>query len=166
MERLAICHYSAFTHLSFRRAALVVSSCSILSVTQPAHAQINNCESLLTAFKFPNATITGAVSSNGGAYCAPDTWHLCFTNLPPSCQVTAQLTPTPDSDINVAVWMPMPGNNTQPYNSRYLGTGNGGYAGSYFYSELAQGINNGFATANTDMGTAGSVVPPKFSKSE
>ncbi len=54
----------------------------------------------------------------------------------------------------------MPGNNTQPYNGRYLGTGNGGYAGSYFYSELAQGINYGFATANTDMGTGGSVVPP------
>jgi len=47
----------------------------------------------------------------------------------------------------VRVWMP-----TQRYNGRYLGTGNGGYAGGFFFSELADGINRGFATANTDMG--------------
>jgi hypothetical protein len=40
---------------------------------------------------------------------------------------------------------------TQRYNGRYLGTGNGGYAGGFFQSELAAGINNGFAAANTDM---------------
>ena len=37
---------------------------------------------------------------------------------------------------------------------RLSGTGNAGYGGNYFQSELAQGINNGFATANTDMGTS------------
>jgi len=111
-----------------------------------AHAQLPSCQSLLT-FSYPNTTITGASSSPGGPYCAPDTWHLCFTNLPPSCQVTATMTPVSGSSISVTVWMP-----TQGYNGRYLGTGNGGYAGSIFDSELAQGINNGFATANTDMG--------------
>jgi feruloyl esterase len=127
---------------------------AIMMVTQPAHAQKVSCESLLTSFKFPNATITGVTSSPGGFYCGTDTWHVCFTNLPPSCQVTAELTPTSDSDINVTVWMPTTG-----YTGRYLGTGNGGYAGSYFQSELAQGINDGFATANTDMGTSGGVPP-------
>jgi feruloyl esterase len=48
------------------------------------------------------------------------------------------------------VWMP-----TQRYNGRFLGTGNGGYAGGFFFSELADGINRGFATANTDMGATG-----------
>ena len=42
---------------------------------------------------------------------------------------------------------------TTNYNGRYLGTGNGGYAGGFFFGELADGINRGFATANTDMGT-------------
>ena len=155
-----ICHRSALPSIT-RWLVKAVLSCGAVVIAAPvAHAQLPSCESLLTSFTFPNATITGAVSSNGGPYCAPDTWHLCFNNLPPSCQVTAQLTPTSDSTINVAVWMPMPGNNVQPYNGRYLGTGNGGYAGSYFYSELAQGINDGFATANTDMGTGGAVVPP------
>jgi len=64
--------------------------------------------------------------------------------------VQATIKPTPDSSINVRVWMP-----TQRYNGRFLGTGNGGYAGGFFFSELADGINRGFATANTDMGATG-----------
>jgi feruloyl esterase len=145
---------SVLSHHARRRrpfaatAGAIVLCGTVAFATSTAHAQLA-CASLLTSFTYPNTTITGATSSTGGAYCAPDTWHLCFTNLPPSCQVTAQMTPTPDSTINVTVWMP-----TQGYNGRYLGTGNGGYAGSYFQSELAQGINNGFATANTDMGTS------------
>jgi feruloyl esterase len=127
---------------------------AIILAAQPAQAQVTNCESLLTSFKFPNATITGATLQPGGPYCGTDTWHVCFTNLPPSCQVTAEMTPTSDSDINVTVWMP-----TEGYNGRFLGTGNGGYGGNYFQSELAQGINDGFATANTDMGTSGGVPP-------
>jgi feruloyl esterase len=107
-----------------------------------------SCESLLT-FAFPDTTINAAAPQPGGPYVAPDTWHLAFANLPPYCLVSATIKPTSDSNINVQVWMP-----TQRYNGRYLGTGNGGYAGGFFQSELAAGINNGFATANTDMGTS------------
>ena len=107
-----------------------------------------SCESLLT-FAFPDTTIGAAASQPGGPYVAPDAWHLAFANLPPYCLVSATIKPTSDSNINVQVWMP-----TQRYNGRYLGTGNGGYAGGFFQSELAAGINNGFATANTDMGTS------------
>ena len=90
------------------------------------------------------------MSQSGGPYVAADAWHLAFTNLPPYCEVYATIKPTADSSINVRVWMP-----TQRYNERYLGTGNGGYAGGFFFSELADGINRGFATANTDMGATG-----------
>jgi len=109
----------------------------------------STCESL-TNFTFADTTIKSATSYPGGAYVAPDAWHLAFTNLPPYCEVVATIAPTPDSSIGVRVWMP-----TQRYNGRYLGTGNGGYAGGYFQSELADGINRGFATANTDMGATG-----------
>jgi len=109
----------------------------------------STCESL-TNFKFADTTINSATSYPGRAYVAPDAWHLAFTNLPPYCEVVATIAPTPDSSIGVRVWMP-----TQRYNGRYLGTGNGGYAGGYFQSELADGINRGFATANTDMGATG-----------
>jgi len=108
-----------------------------------------SCESL-TSFGYADTTINSAQSQPGGAYVAPDAWHLAFTNLPPYCEVQATIAPTPDSAINVRVWMP-----TQRYNGRYLGTGNGGYAGGFFFSELADGINRGFATANTDMGATG-----------
>jgi feruloyl esterase len=66
----------------------------------------------------------------------------------------AQIKPTDDSDINVEVWLPLPKELANGrYNGSYLGTGSGGYGGAILDSELAQGINNGFATANTDMGT-------------
>ena len=107
-----------------------------------------SCASLST-FSYPNTTINSASPQPGGPYVAPDAWHLAFTNLPPYCDVSATIKPTADSSINVRVWMP-----TASYNGRYLGTGNGGYAGGFFFSELADGINRGFATANTDMGTA------------
>jgi len=130
-------------------AALVIAALAALVIAAPARAGTpTSCESL-TSFSFPNTTINSATSVPGGPYVAPDVWHLAFTNLPPSCQVSATIKSTSDSNINVQVWMP-----TQRYNGRYLGTGNGGYAGGFFQSELAAGINNGFATANTDMGTA------------
>jgi feruloyl esterase len=125
-------------------ALLLVSSASPASSGTPT-----SCESLKT-FGHADTTIDSAQSQSGGAYVAPDAWHLAFTDLPPYCEVQATIRPTPDSAIKVRVWMP-----TQRYNGRFLGTGNGGYAGGFFFSELADGINRGFATANTDMGATG-----------
>jgi feruloyl esterase len=134
-------------HVSSGAAYLVAA---LLALAPSARAATpTSCESL-TNFKFADTTINSATSNGGGAYVAPDAWHLAFTNLPPYCDVSATIAPTPDSSINVRVWMP-----TQRYNGRYLGTGNGGYAGGFFFSELADGINRGFATANTDMGATG-----------
>jgi feruloyl esterase len=120
-----------------------------LNVPRAGAGTPTSCESL-TSFRHPDTTINAAQSQSGGAYVAPDAWHLVFTNLPPYCEVQATIAPTPDSAIRVRVWMP-----TQRYNGRFLGTGNGGYAGGFFFSELADGINRGFATANTDMGATG-----------
>jgi len=137
---------SSQLHVSARSLATVMLV--LLAKTASAGTPAT-CESL-TNFKFADTTINSATSYPGGPYVAPDAWHLAFTNLPPYCEVVATIAPTPDSSIGVRVWMP-----TQRYNGRYLGTGNGGYAGGYFQSELADGINRGFATANTDMGASG-----------
>jgi feruloyl esterase len=123
--------------------ALLVSG----AVVGPAAAGTPTSCASLSTFSYPNTTINSANSQPGGPYVAPDAWHLVFTNLPPYCEVQATIQPTADSSIKVRVWMP-----TTNYNGRYLGTGNGGYAGGFFFSELADGINRGFATANTDMG--------------
>jgi len=97
-------HHMSFSHTlrPVIRRMLSVGFCGAVMLAMPAaHAQTSplvNCESLLTSFKFPNTTITGATLQPGGPYCGTDTWHVCFSNLPPSCQVTAEMTPTSDSD--------------------------------------------------------------------
>jgi feruloyl esterase len=141
---------STFTAATLKqtRAMLPALLLSCALVGPAAAGTPTSCASLST-FAYPNTTINSALSQPGGPYVAPDAWHLAFTNLPPYCEVFATIKPTADSSINVRVWMP-----TKNYNGRYLGTGNGGYAGGIFFSELADGINRGFATANTDMGTA------------
>lgn len=67
--------------------------------------------------------------------------------LPPFCRVALSLHPSSDSDIRVEVWLPA-GN----WNQKFLGVGNGGYAGSISYGGLAEAIRNGYATASTDTG--------------
>jgi len=138
-----------FEHSTSLTRAIPLVFLGLIGAGKPAVAGTPTSCASLQNFSFPNTTITGVQTNSGGPYVAPDTWHLAFANLPPSCQVSATIKPTADSSINVQVWMP-----TQGYNGRYLGTGNGGYAGGFFQSELAAGINNGFATANTDMGTS------------
>jgi feruloyl esterase len=124
----------------------------ILIMPSTAGAQ-KKCQSL-KSFTYPQTTINGAELDNGGKYTTKDILSLTFANLPASCRVTAQIKPTDDSDINVQVWLPLPKELPNGrYIGSYLGTGSGGYGGYFFESELAQGINNGFATANTDMGT-------------
>lgn len=70
------------------------------------------------------------------------------------CRVAATLTPTPDSNIRIEVWMPATG-----WNGKYQGTGNGGFAGAISYGSLAGALRGGYAVANTDMGTSSDSVP-------
>lgn len=46
------------------------------------------------------------------------------------------------------MWLP-----TEGWNGKFLGTGNGGYAGVIQYGLLASGLRRGYAVASTDMGT-------------
>jgi hypothetical protein len=66
---------------------------------------------------------------------------------PAFCRVGGIITPTSDSDIHFEVWMPEAG-----WNGRFRGTGNGGFAGSINYSEMAGALRDGYATASTDTG--------------
>jgi feruloyl esterase len=66
---------------------------------------------------------------------------------PPVCRVTGVITPSADSEINFEVWMPVTG-----WNGKFLGIGNGGYAGSISRGGLAEAARNGFASASTDTG--------------
>lgn len=148
--RSAAARLHSQSSLTLRKRMRVIGSGIVvaLAAAGPAAAGTPTSCASLSTFAYPNTTINSAQSQLGGPYVAPDAWHLAFANLPPYCEVQATIKPTSDSSIKVRVWMPA------NYNGRYLGTGNGGYAGGFFFSELADGINRGFATANTDMGTS------------
>lgn len=94
-----------------------------------------------------NGSIIEAQHVKDGGFHLPD--GQIFANLPEFYRVVINLKPTSESNINVEVWLPL-----YNWNGRFLGTGNGGGAGVIQYAALAEGIREGFATANTDMGTS------------
>ncbi len=71
--------------------------------------------------------------------------------LPAFCSVSAVVSSSGNpatSQIAISVWLPKAG-----WNGRYLGTGNGGFAGAISTGVLELGLLEGFVTANTDLGT-------------
>ncbi len=71
--------------------------------------------------------------------------------LPAYCDVSADISSNGNanqSQIAIEVWLPETG-----WNGRFLGTGNGGFAGAISTASLELGISQGYATANTDLGT-------------
>jgi feruloyl esterase len=67
--------------------------------------------------------------------------------LPAFCRVQGVLTAAVDSHIEFEVWLPVTG-----WNGKYLGVGNGGFAGSIGYTSLAEAVGNGYAASSTDTG--------------
>lgn len=93
------------------------------------------------AFQQPAAPGGPPPGVGGGAY----------RDLPEFCRVQATLTPTSDSDLKVEVWLPSSG-----WNGKFVGIGNGIWAGQLSYSQLAEPLSRGYAVATTDTGHTGS----------
>ncbi len=70
-----------------------------------------------------------------------------YKTTPEFCRVKGVLAPTADSHIEYEVWLPVTG-----WNGKYLGIGNGGFAGSIGYTALADAVANGYAASSTDTG--------------
>jgi feruloyl esterase len=111
------------------------------------------CENL-SSLKLESATITSALVVAAGEFRAPGgragKGPNPYQALPAFCRVQATLTPTSDSDIKVEVWLPLSG-----WNNKYLAVGNGGWAGTISYADLADGVSRGYATSSTDTGHTG-----------
>ncbi len=99
----------------------------------------------LAQLALPDTTIVAAAPVIAGKFTPP--YGAPLTELPPFCRVSGILRPTSDSVIRFEVWMPQ-----QAWNHRFLGTGNGGFAGSIYYGALGDNLKRGFATAGTDAG--------------
>jgi len=76
-----------------------------------------------------------------------------YKDVPAFCRLTADISPSPDSDIKVEVWMPVTG-----WNGKFQGQGNGGFAGQIGYAGMGAAVKRGYATAGTDTGHAGDML--------
>jgi hypothetical protein len=117
-----------------------------------------SCESL-SGLKLANTAIVSAKSVPAGPFTlpAPTSGPPRDLKLPAFCRVTGVIKPTADSDIRFEVWMPASG-----WNHKFDGVGNGGFAGSINYPDLAAGLRAGFATASTDTGHAAGAVDARW----
>src|SRR5882672_3219156 len=134
-----------------------------------AAAAATPCESL-TTLKLSDATVTSAVvvpegpppargAGPGGARGVqggappvaqqPARGGAPPANIPAHCRVQVTLKPTSDSLIKMELWLP-----TQDWNGKFMGVGNGGFAGSIQgrTSEMPDALRRGYATAGTDTG--------------
>jgi feruloyl esterase len=112
-----------------------------------------DCEDL-KAEAPPDAEITAATLQPAGPFVIPPELGPARTvTLPSFCRVQGVLRPTSDSHIAFEVWLPADG-----WNARFQGVGNGGFAGSIAYSDLAAAVQSGYAAAATDTGHTGAVT--------
>jgi feruloyl esterase len=103
------------------------------------------CESLASALANSKTVITSAAAAPAGSFTPPGGQPI--SNLPAFCRLAGSLRPTSDSDIQFEVWMPAAG-----WNGKFQGVGNGGFAGSISYGQMATALRKGYATASTDTG--------------
>ncbi len=143
--------------MRFSQASLAVAaSLATLTLTNPSLAA--ECSSL-ASLALENGRVTAATLIEAGKFSPPvaaggpppGVAAGQYANLPAFCRVEATLTPTPDSDIKVEVWLPAAG-----WNGKYVGIGNGIWAGQLSLSQLGGPLSRGFAAATTDTGHTGS----------
>ena len=119
------------------------------------HAQADDAAArcaALTALDLGPSTVTKAeiLSGEAAARLGPDEQALAreLKDLPAFCRAVVFTSHAQDSAINTEVWLPV-----AHWNGRFLGRGNGGFAGRLGYGALADGLRSGFAVGHTDMGT-------------
>ncbi len=134
----------------------LVLAMGLLSLGTGAHAA--DC-SALAALPLDNGRVTAATLVAAGAFQPPQApggpppgvAGAAFATVPAFCRVEALLQPTADSSIRVEVWLPAEG-----WNGKFVGIGNGIWAGQLSLSQLAAPVTRGYAAATTDTGHSGS----------
>ncbi|XVQ11576.1 tannase/feruloyl esterase family alpha/beta hydrolase [Spirillospora sp. CA-255316] len=134
-----------------RRRLPVAIACLLAVLSQtigagPSVADVSNagggasCADL-TGLSLPDTKITSGELIPAGDYVDPEGRR--HRDLPEFCRVTAAVAPS----LRFEVWMP-----TTTWNDRFLGVGNGGFAGNISYPAMASALSAGYATASTDTG--------------
>jgi feruloyl esterase len=135
------------TQMARTRASFIPLSAAFFGMAAiaatPTIAKASACTSLTSAnVIFPGKATVVTFSAQDVAASPPvpafcDVYLVASSNGNPA-----------QSQIAIEVWLPETG-----WNGRFLGTGNGGFAGSISTSALELSVIEGFAAANTDMGT-------------
>jgi hypothetical protein len=127
-----------------------------LFLLAPISARAQSCAALRN-LRLENTTITSAQLVEAGKFVPPirvrrasPEFFTAFNTLPAFCRVQAVARPSSDSKISIEVWLPVTG-----WNHRYLGVGNGSFAGSINYYRLGESLNRGYAASSTDTGHKG-----------
>ena len=142
-----------------QKLSCLVALCLLCPAAWP---QSDRCASL-AKLDLSHSAITLAQIVPAGAFHLPQgadprfREDALFAHLGAFCRVTMKLTPSPDSDIAVEVWLP-----EQDWNHKFLGVGNGGFAGEIDYDSLATGIDEGYAAAATNTGHSGSGIDAQW----
>jgi hypothetical protein len=141
---------------------MLLAAGSTILTALPAYAA-PSCAALAQELKLPDTTITlatevpaGTLKLSGPAG-APGGPPLNFAALPAFCRVAGTIRPTSDSDIRFEVWMPLSG-----WNGKFVGGGNGVWAGSIAYGDMITPLSRGYATAASDVGHQGSPMDGTF----
>lgn len=121
----------------------------------------------LAGLALPHTEITQAQQVPAGGFTPPAGAGPAMPGVPPGayaqlpafCRVAGTLRPTADSDIRFEVWMPVSG-----WNGKFVGVGNGVWAGSITHFSMAEPLSMGFATAATDDGHQGNPLDGSFAK--
>lgn len=133
----------------------ILGSCVSICVAQNTNVD-SACERLVH-LKISDASVTLAQTTPAGTYSGPaevftgrDLTAL-YKSLPTFCRVEVTAKPTSDSDIKIALWLPI-----SNWNGRFQGFGNGGFAGAIDYGQVGAALKLSYAAAATDAGHVGS----------
>jgi hypothetical protein len=102
----------------------------------------------LARTRLDQTVVTAAESISAGKFVPP--YGAALDKLPAFCRVAGVIKPTADSYIRFEVWLPADG-----WNEKFLGVGNGGFAGSINYNGMGGNLRRGYATVATDTGHEG-----------
>jgi hypothetical protein len=154
------------TNLEVRMRALATFACFgffglAAAWGQAAPSSGNKCADL-ARLSLPHTSIVQAEVVEAGKLVLPGSQpgqqpgakpDPLFARLPAFCRVVAEARPSADSKIPIEIWLPLSG-----WNGRFLGVGNGGFAGQTDYDRLAANLLLGYAGAGTDTGHSGSGI--------
>jgi feruloyl esterase len=132
--------------------ALLLALLMAAAMSQPTAIAAETCERL-AKIALPDTTITLAEAVVAGAFTPPSNGPNApqpLTSLPVFCRVAAVVKPSPDSHIEMEVWLP-----AESWNGKFEAVGNGGWAGVISYAAMASALREGYATASTDTGHKG-----------